>query len=79
MSDRCTNCGSYAINEHTHGRTPGILSDLCDVCYWMKIASDRLDFLERLRTWYQKAEKETKEANPLMGSVFSEMEKRTFL
>lgn len=30
----CKECGSEAINEHMHGRTPGTDSNLCDVCYW---------------------------------------------
>jgi hypothetical protein len=32
-------CGSYAINQHSHGRTVGIDADLCDVCYWRKRAA----------------------------------------
>lgn len=35
---RCTKCGSYAINQHLHGRENGIDLDLCDVCYWRKRA-----------------------------------------
>ena len=31
--NKCTNCGSYAINPHMHGRY-GDRLDLCDVCYW---------------------------------------------
>jgi len=27
-------CGSYAINENSHGRAPRVDIDLCDVCYW---------------------------------------------
>ena len=30
----CKRCGSYAINEHAHGRVKGRHADLCDVCYW---------------------------------------------
>ena len=41
----CKNCGSYAINEHLHGRVKGQFSNLCDVCYWRKIAQNRLDLL----------------------------------
>ena len=29
----CSNCGSYAINHHLHGRD-GSDPHLCDVCYW---------------------------------------------
>ena len=37
---RCTRCGSYAINELHHGRSPGRDTDLCDVCYWRKRAEE---------------------------------------
>ena len=37
-NQKCTRCGSYAINEHMHGRVKGQDSDLCDVCYWRKRA-----------------------------------------
>lgn len=36
--DRCKICGSFAINEHTHGRANGKHPDLCDVCYWREEA-----------------------------------------
>lgn len=36
--ERCKICGSYAINEHSHGRELGKDLDLCDVCYWRNIA-----------------------------------------
>jgi hypothetical protein len=36
---QCRKCGSYAINEHSHGREKGKDSDLCDVCYWRKRAN----------------------------------------
>ena len=29
----CIMCGSYAINNNSHGRD-GSDTDLCDVCYW---------------------------------------------
>jgi hypothetical protein len=35
---RCKRCGSYAINQHLHGREYGKDRDLCDVCYWRKRA-----------------------------------------
>ena len=38
----CKKCGSYAINEHLHGRD-GSDSDLCDVCYWRKRADGLLE------------------------------------
>jgi hypothetical protein len=31
-------CGSYAINDHMHGRVRGVDLGLCDVCYWRKRA-----------------------------------------
>lgn len=31
---RCRQCGSYAINDHLHGREKGVDLDYCDVCYW---------------------------------------------
>jgi hypothetical protein len=31
---KCVQCGSYAINEHMHGRQKGYKFDHCDVCYW---------------------------------------------
>lgn len=36
----CKRCGSYAINDHHHGRERGVDLDLCDVCYWRKRAED---------------------------------------
>ena len=41
MSQKCIECGSYAINHHCHGRD-GSDGELCDVCYWRKRA-DELD------------------------------------
>jgi len=38
----CKKCGSYAINEHLHGRD-GSDSDLCDVCYWRKRSDELLE------------------------------------
>lgn len=35
MRKWCSECGSYAINHHCHGRD-GSEPDLCDVCYWRK-------------------------------------------
>lgn len=32
-------CGSYAINHNCHDRD-GSDGDLCDVCYWKKIANE---------------------------------------
>ena len=34
----CERCGSYAINEQSHGRIKGVAIHLCDVCYWRAIA-----------------------------------------
>lgn len=39
----CKRCGSYAINEHAHGRAKGHNTDLCDVCYWR----NKAEILER--------------------------------
>lgn len=33
----CKQCGSFAINHHSHGRD-GSDGDLCDVCFWRKRA-----------------------------------------
>ena len=35
--NKCTRCGSLAINHGLHGRD-GTDPDLCDVCYWRKRA-----------------------------------------
>lgn len=48
-------CGSYAINHHSHGRD-GSDGDLCDVCYWRKRATppDRtLVPVEQIKTTLQ--------------------------
>ena len=45
--DRCK-CGSFAINEHAHGRIKGKHSDLCDVCYWREEAMEILEEAEML-------------------------------
>ena len=37
MKNKCTICGSYAINPHLYDRDNTDL-DLCDVHYWMKRA-----------------------------------------
>lgn len=37
--NKCTECGSYAINHHCHGRD-GSDPELCDVCYWRVRATD---------------------------------------
>ena len=37
--NKCTECGSYAINHHCHGRD-GSDPELCDVCYWRARATD---------------------------------------
>lgn len=34
--DNCKVCGSFAINQNSHGRAVGADLDLCDVCYWRK-------------------------------------------
>jgi hypothetical protein len=34
----CVMCGSMAINPHLHGRIKGDRLELCDVCYWRRLA-----------------------------------------
>ena len=46
---RCTLCGSYAINQHLHGRVRGKYTDLCDVCYWRADYARLEQECERLR------------------------------
>lgn len=46
---RCTLCGSYAINQHAHGRVRGKYTDLCDVCYWRADYASLEQECERLR------------------------------
>ncbi len=48
MTDKCTRCGSYAINHHCHGRD-GSNGDLCDVCYWRKRAENNVSLVKKLR------------------------------
>jgi hypothetical protein len=36
----CIKCGSFAINEGSYDRVRGGDSNLCDVHYWMKRASE---------------------------------------
>ena len=36
--EKCKRCGSFAINENSHGRESGKDLHLCDVCYWRKMA-----------------------------------------
>ena len=46
----CKVCGSFAINENSHGRVPGLNKDLCDVCYWRFIAhSLKIELKKALR------------------------------
>lgn len=42
----CKRCGSYAINQHCHGREAGVDLDLCDVCYWRKRAEASTLFVQ---------------------------------
>ena len=35
----CKICGSYAINDRSHGRAKGVDLDMCDVCYWRERAA----------------------------------------
>jgi hypothetical protein len=37
--NKCTECGSMAINPRLRGRQEGVDLDLCDVCYWRKRAA----------------------------------------
>ena len=54
----CKICGSYAINEHLHGREKGKYLDLCDVCYWRKMFDSKTDYHEKA---VKKLEAENKE------------------
>lgn len=38
MVNRCA-CGSFAINQHCHGRSAAVDLHLCDVCYWRSRAA----------------------------------------
>ena len=38
MLNVCKKCGSFAINENSHGRKKGVDLHLCDVCYWRERA-----------------------------------------
>ena len=40
-------CGSYAINDHLHGREHGVDLHLCDVCYWRNRAESAYRTLVR--------------------------------
>jgi hypothetical protein len=46
-------CGSMAINQHCHGREPGVDLDLCDVCYWRArcgaLSKERAEMVQALR------------------------------
>lgn len=48
MSTNRCQCGSFAINEHSHGRIKGVDSISCDVCYWRNRATVLLDQRDRL-------------------------------
>ncbi len=48
---RCK-CGSYAINEDSHGRAPGVDTDLCDVCYWRTRANSHQAQIDELMLEY---------------------------
>ena len=37
-----------AINPKLHGRINSDMNDLCDVCYWRKVAEDAHEQLEKL-------------------------------
>jgi hypothetical protein len=47
---RCTLCGSFAINQHAHGRVRGKYTGLCDVCYWRADYAILKQECERLRS-----------------------------
>lgn len=52
MAGTCSDCGSYAINHHCHGRD-GSDGNLCDVCYWRKRAVCRDELLAVLEAWFE--------------------------
>jgi hypothetical protein len=61
--NKCKQCGSYAINDHLHGREKGKDLDLCDVCYWRKKYFEvSTDILPLLNPW-RDAENEKPESN----------------
>ena len=53
--EKCKRCGSFAINENSHGRESGKDLHLCYVCYWRKM-EEQLDTTacERCLETYQK-------------------------
>lgn len=61
---KCKCCGSYAINEHLHGRKKGTDSDLCDVCYWVnrfkeaEITIRKLEFMIENGLGYEDLERD---------------------
>lgn len=51
---KCTRCGSYAINDHLHGRKKGDRTDLCDVCYWRNKEEEhhaKIEYLKEEVRW----------------------------
>ena len=61
--NKCTNCGSHAINQHMHGRGGDNL-DLCDVCYWRA----RFDALRDAVAW----ERECRRQLDCVGRVWED-------
>ena len=76
MSDnRCSMCGSYAINPHLHGRERDDREDLCDVCYWRsraEFAEAHVRELAALTDSLQRQEAEDLEALGLLADVIDD-------
>ena len=49
MANRCM-CGSFAINQHCHGRSAEVDLHLCDVCYWRSRAAALADIAMKIQT-----------------------------
>ena len=77
---QCANCSSHAINPECHGRDKGADLELCDVCYWRKIAENNQDIVKKalavlisakddVQFWGNYADDYSKEKHDLQGSV----------
>jgi len=51
--DKCTKCGSMAINPLHHGRDKDVDLNLCDVCYWRKRAENQIKKQDFVNTMMQ--------------------------
>jgi len=62
----CRVCGSFAINDHHHGREPGVDLDLCDVDYWRTRAEQRERVIQSMHQHYNPG------AEPFEGFVIDD-------